>query len=93
MKRVIKLSSSDATRPVTKIQIHQCYLRLARRLVKSVEGLKDVAIFYHEQGIYCKQDIYYRATQSESGKIKVGQAIKPMQTFYQFPCGLLDTWA
>ncbi|KAM0233548.1 hypothetical protein ACHAP5_010385 [Fusarium lateritium] len=81
-----RLLKRDERRKPTRAEIIEWYLRLAHRLVESVESLKEVAIM-------AKGSVYYRATQSENGKIKAQSMTKRKQTRYQFPEGLLDTWA
>ncbi|KAM0226047.1 hypothetical protein ACHAQD_001010 [Fusarium lateritium] len=81
-----RLLRRDERRKPTRTEIIEWYLRLAHRLVESVESLKEVAIM-------AKGSVYYRATQSENGKIKAQSMTKRKQTRYQFPEGLLDTWA
>ncbi|KAM0188540.1 hypothetical protein ACHAPI_010565 [Fusarium lateritium] len=78
-------NESNGTRHYVPFKDMQWYLRLASRLVNSVEGLKDVAI----RDIY---SCYYRATQSRNGKIET-VCIEPTRDLCQFPLGLFDAWA
>ncbi|KAH6960738.1 hypothetical protein DER45DRAFT_642642 [Fusarium avenaceum] len=86
---------SGSSRGTIDVRVHGCYLRLARRLVESVEGLKDVAIMYkhdYDHGYHYDFRCHYRATQSDSGTINVKQ-VRTSYKFEKFPHGLLDTWA